>query len=163
MSVKTNKSAFSIVANVAFEIPKFLAGAFNAYHIGKGRLTKAGKVGRVTAEGAKFFTLREGEAPTAKSLAAFAETCKTAKYPLTEKGGVTWPVGPNAIAWQAGQGQIGQSAFFYALCELTQAAQKVAQVTKPAVKQADKKPASVTASKAKPASKAKAKPVTVTA
>lgn len=110
---------FSIVANVAFEIPKFLAGAFNAYHIKKGNLIKAGNMGKVTPAGAVFFTAREGEKPTAKTYATFMEASKTNKYPVAEKQGIQWPVGNQAIAWQAGQGNIGKSAFFYALCELT--------------------------------------------
>lgn len=135
----TNKQTFAIVANVAFEIPKFLAGAFNTYHIGKGRLLKAGNIGRVTPEGVKFFTQREGQAPSAKTLKEFADTCSAAKFPITEKQGVQWPVGNNAIAWQAGQGAIGQSAFFYALCQLTskpapKAESKAVAKPKPTVK-----------------------------
>ena len=151
----TNKQAFAIIANVAFEIPKFLAGAFNAYHINKGRMTKQGNIARITPEGVKFFTAREGEAPTAKALATFSETCKASKYPLTEKGGVNWPVGNNGIAWQAGQGSIGQSAFFYALCQLTNPAKVAAKV-------AAKTPAK-TPAKAKATAKAKPAAVTVTA
>lgn len=142
----TNKQAFAIIANVAFEIPKFLAGAFNAYHINKGRMTKQGNIARITPEGAKFFTQREGEAPTAKALSAFAETAKTAKYPLTEKQGIQWPIGNNGIAWQAGQGSIGQSAFFYALCQLTNPTKVAATVaTKTPAKASKAKPVTVTA------------------
>lgn len=111
--------SFSIISNVAFEIPKFLSGAFNAYHIKKGNLIKAGNMGKVTPAGVTFFTAREGEKPTAKTYAVFVEAAKTNKYPVAEKQGIHWPVGNQAIAWQAGQGNIGKSAFFYALCELT--------------------------------------------
>lgn len=156
---------FSIVANVAFEIPKFLAGAFNAYHVKKGNLIKTGNMGKVTTAGVAFFTAREGEKPTAKTYAAFLEASKTNKYPVAEKQGIHWPVGNQAIAWQAGQGNIGKSAFFYALCELTN---KPAKKATASVQKAPTTKLDATAkviAKASPA-KSKAsvkKPVTVTA
>lgn len=135
---------FSIIANVAFEIPKFLAGAFNAYHIKKGNLTKAGNMGTVTPAGVTFFAAREGEKQTAKTYAAFVESAKGNKYPVTEKHGIHWPVGNQGIAWQAGQGNLGKSAFYFALCELSNKPVKKAPAT------VQKAPTVSAAPKAKP-------------
>lgn len=156
---------FSIIANVAFEIPKFLAGAFNAYHIKKGNLTKAGNMGTVTPAGVTFFAAREGEKQTAKTYAAFVESAKGSKYPIAEKQGIKWPVGNQGIAWQAGQGNIGKSAFYFALCELSSKPAKKAPVTvqkAPTVSAAQKAKPTVAAKATKPAKSVK-KPLAVTA
>lgn len=124
------KTQFAIIANVAFAIPAIMKGAFNSHH--KARLTKDGEMGKVTAEGAKFFSNRS-RLNDAELKAAVTE----AKFSLAKMaGGFIWAVSsPDnkgaVIAWQAGQGAIGQTLFANALSELTQSAQKAQTKAKP--------------------------------
>lgn len=138
------KTSFQIIAAVSFAIPSFLKGAFNAHH--KTRLVKDAKAGtgKVTAEGAKFFSNRPrlNDAELTAALTA-------AGYILAPVDGVQWPINKTGQKWQAGSGLVGQTAFALALSTLTQGA--AAAATKAAAKPAAK-------AKAAPKPKASAKP-----
>ena len=120
------KTNFAIIAGVSFALHSIIAGAFNSHH--KARLTKADGKGQVTAAGASFFASRKrlNPADLAKAIAAIPGNYKLLKLPA----GFSWAVNPQGAYIQAGQGEIGQSLFAYALSDLTQAAAKAAEKAK---------------------------------
>ena len=137
----TKKETFAIVANIAFALDSILAGAFNAHH--KARLIKlSGNMGKVTEEGAVFFTNRPRltrEELIKKLPEGYALVMQDAPF--------EWAINAQGAAVQAGQGVIGQTLFAMALSSLTQAAAK-AQAKKAAsiqVKPPVKLPAKPTA------------------
>lgn len=154
---------FQIITAVSITAPKFLKAAF-ANHEKQGRMLK----GAITKEGATFFATREGRDWT-KCRADYEAAVKSQGYEFHQRDGVEWPH-KRGVNWQPGAGFIGKAAFFFALCDLTGQAAKAATTAKAAQDKATTKPAAsktkpATAKTAttKPASKAKAKPVTVTA
>ncbi len=138
---------FKIIPNVSFAIPSRIAGAFAAYHINKGNLTKAGKAGTVTTTGAAFFSTREGRAWDSKETKAEYEAAiKAIGYTPKADDPLAWPQ-KQGVYIEAGKGFIGKAAFFYALSKLSQEAAKAA--TKAATKpKAETKPKAATKPKA---------------
>ena len=134
------KTSFAIVAGVSFALHNILAGAFNSHH--KARLTKADGKGQVTKEGAVFFSNRKRLSldDLKKRIAELPGSYKLLKLPA----GFSWAVNPQGAYMQAGQGEIGQSLFAYALSDLTNGA-KAKVETKP---KAIAKPKAVTKPKA---------------
>lgn len=149
---------FQIITAVSITAPKFLKAAF-ANHEKQGRMLK----GAITKEGATFFATREGRDWT-KCRADYEAAVKSQGYEFHQRDGVEWPH-KRGVNWQPGAGFIGKAAFFFALCDLTGQAAKAATTAKAAQDKSTTKPAASKTKPAttKPASKAKAKPVTVTA
>jgi hypothetical protein len=114
----TKKETFAIVANIAFALDSILAGAFNAHH--KTRLIKlSGNMGKVTEEGAVFFTNRPRltrEDLIKRLPEGYALVFQDTPF--------EWAINAQGAAVQAGQGIIGQTLFSMALSSLTQAAAK---------------------------------------
>jgi hypothetical protein len=110
------KTSFAIIANIAFGLIPVIAGGFNSHH--KGRLVKAGNTGKVTEEGAAFFSNRPRLADKELTAAVEEAGFKLADLPA----GFKWAINARGAAWQAGQGKVGQTLFANALSSLTQAA-----------------------------------------
>lgn len=122
----TTKTQVAIIAGVSFALHNILAGAFNSHH--KARLAKADGKGQVTKEGAVYFSNRKRLSlpDLQKRIAELPGSYKLLKLPA----GFSWAVNPQGAYYQAGQGEIGQSLFAYALSDLTQAAAKAAEKAK---------------------------------
>ncbi len=129
---------FQIVASIPFALPKAIASAFNSHH--KTRLTKlGGGMAQVSEEGAKFFTAR-----ARLTNEALSESMKAEGFtPLAN-----WYY-KNGVAYPLGSGLSGQSAFAWALSELTQQASKALARAK--AKPESKTKASTKAKQEKPA------------
>lgn len=124
-------TTFSIVAAVSFTIPKRLKAAFGKYHQDKGNLTKAGEAGTVTAAGVKFFATREGRDWSSKETRADYEAAiKSIGYEAKNDDPLAWPQ-KRGVYLEPGKGFAGKAAFYYALCKLTQEAQKALASAKP--------------------------------
>lgn len=159
--------SFTIIAETFFAMHGFIKGAFNSHH--RARLVAAGTAGKVTKEGAVFFSNRPRMAPEELKKAVEASGYKIVSVP---GAGFDWAVNAQGAAWIAGQGKIGQSLFAYAISDLSQAAAKAATKIKPtsaidakakaeakqAAPKAETKPAETKAKATKPRATAKAKP-----
>lgn len=117
--MESTKKTFSIVADVAFNIPRPMLSSFNSHH--KTRLIRlGGSFGKVTTEGATFFSNR-----TRVDYDEMLKALSTEGYAME---GV-WAY-KNNIPYKSGSGINGRTLFSWALSSLTQAAVKVEAAAK---------------------------------
>lgn len=146
-----NKTAFAIIANVLFNLPRPIISSFNTHH--KARLQKAGgSLGRVLPDGVTFFTnrVRLDYADMEKALSA-------ENYTMDDSG--LWAYhNKSGQPYVSGTGIVGRSLFVWALSTLSQQAEQ-ARITAEKAEQAK----AARAAKPKTARVTKAKPETVNA